>query len=64
MEEIIIVPYSVYQSQRTRLRKQKFEQKQEKDVIVPKKFHSVYNAVNSRLKTSKNKPEWFNFEFS
>ena len=31
------------------------EQKQEKEEIVPKKFDSVYSAVNARLKTSNNK---------
>ena len=31
------------------------EQKQEKEEIVPKKFDSVHNAVNARLKTSNNK---------
>ena len=31
------------------------EQKQEKEVIVPKNFDSVYSAVNARLKTSNNK---------
>ena len=31
------------------------EQKQEKEEIVPKKFDSIYRAVNAKLKTSNNK---------
>ena len=31
------------------------EQKQEKEEIVPKKFDSVYSAVNARLKTRNSK---------
>ena len=54
MEKFVLIPYSVYQSQSTLPRKQKFEQKQEKEEIVPKNFDSVYSAVNARLKTSNN----------
>ena len=55
MEQFVLIPYSVYQSQSTLPRKQKLEQKQEKEEIVPKNFDSVYSAVNARLKTSNNK---------
>ena len=55
MEQFVLIPYSVYQSQSTLPRKQKLEQKQEKEEIVPTNFDSVYNAVNARLKTSNNK---------
>ena len=54
MEQFVLIQYSVYQSQST-LPKKKLEQKQEKEEIVPKKFDSVYSAVNARLKTSNNK---------
>ena len=55
MEQFVLIPYSVYQSQSTLPRKQKLEQKQEKEEIVPKNFDSVYSALNARLKTSNNK---------
>ena len=55
MEQFVLIPYSVYQSQSTLPRKQKLEQKQEKEEIVPKSFDSAYSAVNARLKTSNNK---------
>ena len=55
MEQFVLVPYSVYQSQSTLPRKQKLEQKQETEEIVPKNFDYVYSAVNARLKTSNNK---------
>ena len=55
MEQFVLIPYSVYQSQSTLPRKQKLEQKQGKEEIVPKNFDSVYSAVNARLKTSNNK---------
>ena len=55
MEQFVLIPYSVYQSQSTLPRKQKLEQKQEKEEIVPNNFDSVYSAVNTRLKTSNNK---------
>ena len=54
MEQIVLIPFSNYQSQSTLPRKLKLEQKQEKEEIVPKIFDSVYSAVNARLKTSKN----------
>ena len=54
MEQFVLIPYSVYQSQSSLPRKQKLEQKQEKEEIVPKKFDSVYCAVNAKLKTSNN----------
>ena len=38
MEQFVLVPYSLYQSQSTLPRKQKLEQKQEKEEIVPKIF--------------------------
>ena len=55
MEQFVLIPYSVYQSQSTLPTKQKMEQKQEKEEIGPKIFDSVYSAVNARLKTSNNK---------
>ena len=55
MEQLVLIPYSVYQSQNTLPRKQKLEQKQEKEEIVTKTFDSVYSAENARLKTSNNK---------
>ena len=55
MEQFVLIPYSVYQSQSTLPTKQKLEQRKEKEEIVPKNFDSVYSAVNARLKTSKNK---------
>ena len=55
MEQFVLIPYSVYQSQSTLPRKQKLEPKQEKEEILPKNFDSVYSAVNARLKTSNNK---------
>ena len=55
MEQFALIPYSVYQSQSTLPRKQKLEQKQEKEEIVPKKIDSVYSVVNARLKTSNKK---------
>ena len=55
MEQFVLIPYSVYQSQTTLPRKQKLEQKQEKEEIVPKNFDSVYSDLNARLKTSNNK---------
>ena len=55
MEQFVLIPYSVHQSQSTLPRKQKLEQKQEKKEIVPKNFDSIYSAVNARLKKSNNK---------
>ena len=59
MEQFVLIPYSVYQSQSTLPRKRKLEQMQEKEEIVPKNFDSVYSAVNARLKTC-NKKYHFN----
>ena len=55
MEQFVLIPYSVYQSQSTLPRERKLEQKQEKEEIVPKNFDSVFSAVNARLKTGNNK---------
>ena len=55
MEQFVLIPFSIYQSQSTHPRKLKLEQKQEKEEIVPKNFDSAYSAVNARLKTSNNK---------
>ena len=55
MEQFVLIPYSGYQSQSTLPSKQKLEQKQEKEDIVPKKSDSVYKAVKARLKMSNNK---------
>ena len=55
MDQFILLPYSIYQSQSTLPKKPKLEQKQEKEEVVPKDFDSVYSAVNAKLKTSNNK---------
>ena len=55
MDQIVLIPYSIYQSQSTLPKKTKLEQKQEKEKIVPKNFDSTYSAVNAKLKTSNNK---------
>ena len=55
MDQFVLIPYSIYQSQKTLPKKPKFEQKQEKEEIVPKNFDSIYSAVNAKLKTSNNK---------
>ena len=55
MEQCVLIPYSVYQSQSTLLRERKLEKKQGKEEIVPKKFDSVFSAVNAMLKTSNDK---------
>ena len=55
MEQFFLIPCSVYQSQSTFPRKQKLEQKQEKEDIVPKIIDSAYSAVYATLKTSSNK---------
>ena len=54
MEQFVLVPYSVDQSQSTLQRKQKLEQKQEKEEIAQKNFDSFYSAVNTRYETSYN----------
>ena len=48
MESFVLIPYSVFQSQSTPPRKQKMEQKQEKEEIVPNFFDSVYNANDAK----------------
>ena len=55
MEQFILIPYSVYQSQSTLPRKQKLEQKQEKRRLYQIFFDTIYSAVIARLKTSNNK---------
>ena len=55
MDQLNLIPYSMYQSQNTLPKKRKLEQKQEKLEIVPKDFDSIYSAVNAKLKTSNNK---------
>ena len=45
MEQFVLIPYSVYQSQSTLLTKQKLEQKQEKEEIVPKNFDSLFTVL-------------------
>ena len=55
MDQFVLIPYSIYQSQSTLPKKIKLEQKQEKEEIVPKNFDSIYSAVNAKLKTSNNK---------
>ena len=54
MKQFVLIPYSVYQSQNTLPWKQKLEEKQEKEEIVPKGFDSIYSVVKGRLKTSNN----------
>ena len=54
MDQFVLIPYSIYQSQSTLPKKPKLEQKQEKEEIVPKIFDSIYSAVNAKLKTSNN----------
>ena len=55
MDQLVLISYSIYQSQSTLPKKPKLEQKQEKEEIVPKDFDSIYSAVNAKLKTSNNK---------
>ena len=55
MEQFVLIPCSVYQSQSTLSGKQKLDQKQEKEEIVLKMFDSVYTALKARLKTDNNK---------
>ena len=50
MEQFVLIPYSVYQSQSTLPIKPKLEQKQEKEKVVINFFDSAYSAViNARL---------------
>ena len=55
MDQFVLIPYSIYQSQSTLPKKTKLEQKQEKEEIVPKNVDFFYSAVNAKLKTSNNK---------
>ena len=55
MDQLNLIPYSIYQSQNTLPKKPKLEQKQEKEEIVQNDFDSIYSAVNAKLKTSNNK---------
>ena len=55
MDQFVLTPYSIYQSQCTLPKQPKLEQKQEKEEIVPNNFDSIYSAVNAKLKTSNNK---------
>ena len=55
MDQFVLTPYSIYQSQSTLPKKTKLEQKQEKEEIAPKNFDSIYSAVNAKLKQSNNK---------
>ena len=55
MDQFVLIPYSIYQSQCTLPKQTKLEQKQEKEEIVPNNFDSIYSAVNAKLKTSNNK---------
>ena len=55
MDQFVLIPYLVYQSQSTLPKKTKLEQKQEKEEVVQKDFDSIYSAVNARLKPSNNK---------
>ena len=54
MDQFVLIPYSIYQSQSKLPKKPKLEQKQEKEEIVPKNVDSIYSAVNAKLKTSNN----------
>ena len=55
MEQFVLIQYSVYQSQSAVPRKEKLEQKQAREEILPKKFDYISSAVNARLKTSNHK---------
>ena len=55
MDQFVLIPYSIYQSQIKLSIKLKLEQKQEKEEIVLKDFHMIYSAVNAKLKTSNKK---------
>ena len=50
MDQFVLIPYSIYQSQSTLPKK--LEQKQEKEEIVPKDFDYFYSAYNAKLKTN------------
>ena len=55
MDQFVLIPNSIYQSQSTLPKKTKLEQKQENEEVVQKDFDSIYSAVNAKLKTSNNK---------
>ena len=55
MEQFVLIPYSIYQSQSTLPKKNKIGTKARKEEIVPKNFDSIYSTVNAKLKTSDNK---------
>ena len=55
MDQFVLIPKSIYQSQSTLPKKPELEQKQEKEEVVQKDFDSIYSAVNAKLKTSNNK---------
>ena len=53
-----MIPNSLFSlsiAKQTSKKTTRLDQKQEKKKIVPIDFNSVHNAVNARLKTSKNK---------
>ena len=55
MDQFVLIPNSIYQSQSTLPKKPELEQKKEKEEVVQKDFNSIYSAVNAKLKTSNNK---------
>ena len=55
MDQFVLIPNSIYQSQSTFPKKPELEQKQEKEEVVQKDFDSIYSAVNAKLKTRNNK---------
>ena len=55
MDQFVLIPNSIYQSQSTLPKKPKLEQKQENEEVVQKDFDSIYRAVNAKLKTSNKK---------
>ena len=56
MDQFVLNPYSVFQSQSTLYKKNEtWNKKQEKDENLPEGFESICSAVNARLKTRINK---------
>ena len=55
MNQFVLNPCSMYQSQRTLPKTPKLGQRQEKEEIVPKNVDSINSAVNAKLKPSNNK---------
>ena len=56
MDQFVLIPYSIDQSQSTLPKKKpKMEQKQEKEETLPNNFDSIFSAVYAKLKTSNNK---------